>query len=160
MQPPHDLYLNGRWLPASDGARLPIVDPATEETVDSVPVATSVDLDAALDAAAVGWKAWREVDAWTRSAALRRAAELIRERSQETAAVLTEEQGKPLAESRGELAAAADDGALDSPLELVPNAAREHLVTLLRVLEHQLLEVERVADPDRGPASTGDRHVT
>ncbi len=54
------------------------------------------------------WHAWRQADAWTRSASLRTVAALVRDRSQEIASVLTEEQGKPLAEARGELAATAD----------------------------------------------------
>ena len=105
---PHDLYIDGEWRGASDGVRLDLIDPATEERIDSVPRATAADLDAALAAAARAWKEWREVDAWTRSATLRRVAALLRDRVEDMAPVLTEEQGKPLAESRGELGAAAD----------------------------------------------------
>ena len=96
---PHDLYVDGAWTPAADGARMDIIDPATEEPVDSVPVATPTDLDRALAAAERGWKLWRETDAWTRSATLRRVAELVRARSDVIAAFLTEEQGKPLSEA-------------------------------------------------------------
>lgn len=106
---PHDLYVDGAWTPAADGARMDIIDPATEEPVDSVPVATPTDLDRALAAAERGWKLWRETDAWTRSATLRRVAELVRARSDTIAAILTEEQGKPLAEAKSEALAAADN---------------------------------------------------
>ena len=102
------MYVDGQWAGASDGARREIINPATEEPVDSVPVATDADLDRALSAATQGWKRWREVDAWNRSAALRKTAELVRQRSAETAKILTEEQGKTLAEAKGELAATAD----------------------------------------------------
>ena len=108
MQIPNDMYIGGQWTPAADGKRLEIINPATEEVVDSVPAATPADLDAALTAADAGWREWREVDAWTRSAALRRAGDLVRKWVDEMAAVLTEEQGKPLAEAKGELMAAAD----------------------------------------------------
>ncbi|MFH1539985.1 MAG: NAD-dependent succinate-semialdehyde dehydrogenase [bacterium] len=108
MGVPHDMYIDGEWAPASDGARTDIINPATEEVVDSVPVATEADLDRALAAADKAWKSWREVDAWTRSATVRKVAELIRERVDEIADVLTEEQGKTLAESKGETLAAAD----------------------------------------------------
>lgn len=108
MQVPNDMFIDGEWVPASDGARREIINPATEEPVDSVPVATEKDLDRALEAAGRGWREWREVDAWTRSAALRRMAEWIRERKEAIASVLTEEQGKPIAEAGAETLAAAD----------------------------------------------------
>ena len=108
MSIPNLMYIDGEWVPASDGATLDIIDPATEEKVDTIPVATEADLDRALDAADRAWKEWREVDAWTRSATLRRVADLVRERADTIAAVMTEEQGKPLAEARGETMAAAD----------------------------------------------------
>jgi succinate-semialdehyde dehydrogenase/glutarate-semialdehyde dehydrogenase len=102
------MFVDGVWTPASDGARMEIINPATEESIDSVPVATPADLDRALAAADRAWRSWCEVDAWSRSAALRRVAELLRARADGIAAVLTEEQGKPLAEAKGEVLAAAD----------------------------------------------------
>lgn len=108
MRIPHDLYIDGDWRPSSDGRRGEIVDPATEQVVDSVPIATEGDVDAALGSAKRAWLAWRDVDAWSRSAMLRAIAGLLRDRRDTIAAVLTEEQGKPLAEARGELSATAD----------------------------------------------------
>ncbi len=108
MDAPHDLYIAGAWTPASDGARMALINPATEETVDSVPIATTADLDRALSAAEAGGRRWREVDAWSRSAALRTIAELIRAWVELFARTLTEEQGKPLSEARAEVRAAAD----------------------------------------------------
>ena len=108
MSVPHDMYIDGVWVEASDGGRMAVFDPATEEQIDSVPVATEADLDAALGAADRSWKEWREVDAWTRSAVVRKAGELIRERKEAIAKVLTEEQGKPLPEAAAEVNATAD----------------------------------------------------
>ncbi len=108
MTVPHDMYIDGCWVESSGRARIEVVDPATEEVVDSVPHATAEDLDAALDAARRGWTVWRETDAWARSAVLRKTAGLLRERAETLAQVLTEEQGKPLPEARAEAAAAAD----------------------------------------------------
>jgi len=105
---PNQMYIDGEWADASDGATLDIIDPATEEQVDTAPVATAHDLDRALAAADRAWRDWREVDAWTRSATLRKVAELIRERLDTIADCITEEQGKTLGESRGELNATAD----------------------------------------------------
>jgi hypothetical protein len=91
-----------------DGARIDVVDPATEETIDSVPRATAADLDRALAAAERAGRSWRATDPWSRSAVLRNAARLVRERSEAIACAMTEEQGKPLAEARAEIAGAAD----------------------------------------------------
>ena len=108
MSIPCDMYIDGRWTAGTGCERIDIVDPATEQVVGSVPKATAGDLDQALAAADRAWRQWREVDAWTRSATLRRIAELVRQRVDVFAAVLTEEQGKPLAEAKGELNATVD----------------------------------------------------
>lgn len=105
---PSQMFIDGAWCDAADGARIPVEDPATEAVVAWVPRAATVDLERALDAAARGFRIWRATDAWTRSAVLRRASVLLRERAEEIAAVITEEQGKPLGEARSEVAAAAD----------------------------------------------------
>ena len=102
------MYINGEWVEASDGARIDIINPATEEKIDSIPVATAIDLDHALDGAEQAWRRWQKTDAWTRSAKIRTIANLIRERAKDIALVMTEEQGKPIAEATGEVNAAAD----------------------------------------------------
>lgn len=105
---PNQLLIGGRWCESATGERLAVIDPATGREVDSVPVAARSDLDEALRVAASAWGDWREVDVWTRSAVLRRAAELVRERAEPIAETMTQEQGKPLAEARSEVGAAAD----------------------------------------------------
>ncbi len=101
------LLLDGRWVPGSGGT-YDILDPATEAHVASVAVASPDDVEAAVAATKRGFAVWRATDAWTRSAVLRRAADLIRDRVDSIAQVMTAEQGKPLAEARGEILAAAD----------------------------------------------------
>lgn len=138
MQAAHDLFIDGEWTPAADGARMDLVDPATETPVDSVPVATASDVDRALAAADRAWRQWRETDAWTRSALLRRIAALTRERAGAIAQVLTEEMGKPLPEAESELRAAADqfDWYADEARRLygrvVPAHSQEHRILVLR----------------------------
>ena len=105
---PSRMFIGGVWCDAADGARIAVEDPATETVAAWVPRAAKADLERALEAAALGFRAWRATDAWTRSAILRRAAALLRERTGAIAAAITEEQGKPLAEAKGEVAAAAD----------------------------------------------------
>jgi succinate-semialdehyde dehydrogenase/glutarate-semialdehyde dehydrogenase len=105
---PNLLLIDGVWSPSADGRRMEVIDPATEEIIDTVPIATAADLDRALAAADRAWRTWRDVDAWSRSATIRRVASSIRDRAESIAAILTSEQGKPLAESRAEVLAAAD----------------------------------------------------
>jgi succinate-semialdehyde dehydrogenase/glutarate-semialdehyde dehydrogenase len=108
MRAPDQLYIDGQWRPSATGETIDIIDPATEQVIGSVPVASVEDIDDALAAAQRGFDAWKKVDAWTRSRALRAIADRIRSRLDEMAATLTEEQGKPLPEARGEINAAAD----------------------------------------------------
>ncbi|MFK5922493.1 MAG: NAD-dependent succinate-semialdehyde dehydrogenase [Verrucomicrobiota bacterium] len=138
MKKPNEMLINGDWLPASDGAREDIINPATEQVIDSVPIATDADLEQALAAAERGSSEWRQVDAWTRSALLRKVAGLIRERTDSIAEILTEEQGKPLAESKGELGAAADqfdwyaDEARRIYGRMIDGHSREHRLMVIR----------------------------
>jgi len=108
MMIPSKMYIDGAWVDASDGAVIDVINPADESVVHTVPVATEADLDRALAAADRAWKAWREVDAWTRSAKLRAVADWLRAHREEIADVLTDEQGKTTGECLGEIGAAAD----------------------------------------------------
>ncbi len=102
------MYIDGEWVDAADGETIDIVNPANEDVIDSVPKAADADLDRALVAADRAWREWREVDAWTRSAKLRAVAQWVRDHDEVMAETLTLEQGKPVAESLGEVRAAAD----------------------------------------------------
>jgi succinate-semialdehyde dehydrogenase/glutarate-semialdehyde dehydrogenase len=84
-----------------------VLNPASGEVLGELPLATARDLDDALEAAQPGFRAWRTTAPETRAAILARTAQLIRERVDSLAAVATLEQGKPLAEARGEVLAAA-----------------------------------------------------
>ncbi|MFV2034628.1 MAG: aldehyde dehydrogenase family protein, partial [Halocynthiibacter sp.] len=103
-----NLYIDGEWRPASDKGTKPVSDPATEDTLGTIAVATEADIDAALNAAQAGFKIWRHTGTWERAALIRRVAELIRERTGEIAIAMSLETGKPLAEAKGETGAAAD----------------------------------------------------
>jgi len=132
------MYIDGEWVAASDGCTLDIINPATEEAVDTIPMATETDVDRALEAADRAWRSWREVDAWTRSATLRKAADLVRDRADAIAAVITEEQGKTIVEARGETLAAADqfdwyaDEARRIYGRLVDGHSRAHRIMVMR----------------------------
>ncbi|HEY7580570.1 MAG TPA: NAD-dependent succinate-semialdehyde dehydrogenase [Acetobacteraceae bacterium] len=106
----HDvsLYIDGAWGPAAAGRSLPVVNPATGDAIGTVPHAGRADLDRALEAADKGFKLWRKVSAFDRSKVMRKAANLLRERADAIAPLMTMEQGKPLAEAKGEVLAGAD----------------------------------------------------
>jgi succinate-semialdehyde dehydrogenase / glutarate-semialdehyde dehydrogenase len=106
---PTGLFIAGQWRDGACGRTFDVVDPATEEVLeDRVAIAEASDVEAALESAAAGFVAWRAVDAWTRSATLRRVSEILRAWAPEMASVLTAEQGKPRTEALSEIAAAAD----------------------------------------------------
>lgn len=97
------MLIGGRWRPAADGGVVEVDDPATGRVVATVPRATDGDLDEAIAAADQGFRMWRQADAWERSRRLRDAADRIRDDREAIAALLTEEQGKPLAQSLAEV---------------------------------------------------------
>jgi succinate-semialdehyde dehydrogenase / glutarate-semialdehyde dehydrogenase len=101
------LRVGGNRVEALDGSRFEIVNPATGEIVGSVPDAASPDVRAAIDAATTALDPWRTAPAVDRARILHRVAGLVRERLEAIASVMTAEQGKPLAESRGEVEYAA-----------------------------------------------------
>lgn len=105
---PTGLLIDGEWRSSSDKKTIEVIDPATEVPFAALAVATDKDVGHALAAARRGWDVWRQVDAWTRSAILRRVAALLHAWAPQLATVLTSEQGKPLAEARSEILAAAD----------------------------------------------------
>ena len=102
------LHVAGSWTGAEGGATLPVLNPATGEEIGTVAKAGLADLDRALDAADRGFKQWRRVSAFDRSKVLRKAADLLRERADHIAEIMTREQGKPLAEAKGEILGGAD----------------------------------------------------
>lgn len=106
--PNTQLLIGGHWQDSSDGRTLPVYNPATGAEIGRVAHASIPDLDRALDAAQNGFLVWRDTPALERQKVMRRAAALMRERSDSIANVLTREQGKPLAEARLETLAAAD----------------------------------------------------
>ncbi|MEU0851432.1 NAD-dependent succinate-semialdehyde dehydrogenase [Streptomyces flaveolus] len=96
------MYIAGEWCQGGTGRTAPIVNPATEEVIGEVPLATTADLDRALAAATDGFAAWRATPIAERTEVLHRAADLIAERAADIGRVMTREQGKPLRESTGE----------------------------------------------------------
>ncbi len=101
------LLIGGTWTDATGGARFDVTDPGTGDVVGSVPNGTEADVKAAIDAAAAALPGWRSTPAIQRARILRKAADLMRERAVDIATAMTSEQGKPLAEAKGEVEYAA-----------------------------------------------------
>jgi succinate-semialdehyde dehydrogenase / glutarate-semialdehyde dehydrogenase len=99
-----DNFIGGRWVPATDGARFAVTDPATDELIAQVADSGAADARAATDAAAAALPAWRETLPKTRAEILRRWHALIVANQDALGALISREQGKPLAEGRGEVA--------------------------------------------------------
>ena len=106
--PNTDLYIDGKWRPAVSRDTLDVINPATEEVIGQVARARRADLDEALEAADRAFKSWKKTTPLDRYKILRKAADLLRERASLIAEVMTTEQGKPLAEAKGETLMGAD----------------------------------------------------
>ncbi len=102
------LHVGGQWRAAQGGRTIDVVNPATEEVLGTLAHASTADLDEVLDWAAKGFAVWRKLSAHERAKLMRKAADLLRERLDKIAALMTLEQGKPLAEAKTELAGSAD----------------------------------------------------
>lgn len=102
------LLIQGQWRPGRHSMTMPIINPATAQTLDTLHLASHEDIELALHAAHTGFEAWRRVPAHERCARLERGIARIRQNTDKIARLLTSEQGKPLSEARAECAMAAD----------------------------------------------------
>ena len=100
-------YVNGGWIDARSGDAIEVDNPATGETIGAVPAFGREETRAAIEAADAAWRGWRSRPAKERAGLMRRWFELMMAYQDDLAVLMTSEQGKPLAESRGEIAYAA-----------------------------------------------------
>ncbi|MCS5498237.1 NAD-dependent succinate-semialdehyde dehydrogenase [Cnuibacter physcomitrellae] len=106
--PDTKLFIHDEWVDAEDGGTTPVDNPATGAVIGRVAAATHGDLDRALASVDAGFTTWSAMPPADRARIMRRAAELVRDRAESIAAMMTLEQGKPLAEALAETRAAAD----------------------------------------------------
>jgi succinate-semialdehyde dehydrogenase / glutarate-semialdehyde dehydrogenase len=102
------LHIGGAWRNGDGRQGEDVVNPATEKALGHLPHASASDLDEALAAAKKGFEVWRATSAYDRAKVLRKAANLVRERAEPIARIMTQEQGKVLGESRLEVLTTAD----------------------------------------------------
>ncbi|MDY7546083.1 NADP-dependent succinate-semialdehyde dehydrogenase [Glaciimonas sp. CA11.2] len=100
-------YINGVWSDADNGETFPVTNPATGETIGTVPLMGTTETRRAIAAANAAWKSWRRKTAKERSVVLRKWNDLMLANADDLALIMTLEQGKPLAEAKGEITYAA-----------------------------------------------------
>jgi len=100
-------YINGQWVDADSGETINVTNPATGEIIGTIPKMGASETRRAIEAANAAYPAWRARTAGERAAILRRWYELLLENQEDLAVLMTAEQGKPLAESKGEIVYAA-----------------------------------------------------
>jgi succinate-semialdehyde dehydrogenase / glutarate-semialdehyde dehydrogenase len=100
-------FINGEWCDADNGATVDVVNPATGQVVGTIPHMGAAETARAIEAANNAWPAWRKKSAKERAAVLRKWHDLMLENADDLALIMTTEQGKPLAEAKGEIGYAA-----------------------------------------------------
>ena len=103
MYPTLHLYIDGEFINAEGRREQDVLNPATGQVIGKLPHATTEDLDQALAAAARAFEGWKKTSPLDRSKVLRKVAELARDRAKDISHGMTLDQGKPLAESVGEV---------------------------------------------------------
>jgi succinate-semialdehyde dehydrogenase/glutarate-semialdehyde dehydrogenase len=158
---PTDLFVAGTWRPAGGGRRLDVSDPATGSVLATVADADTDDATAAVDAAAAAAADWAATSPRSRADLLMRAFDLMRERSEELALLISLENGKSLSDARGEVAYAAEffrwyaeEGVrLRGQVGHAPSGANRLLVT------YQPVGVSVLVTPWNFPAAMATRKI-
>jgi succinate-semialdehyde dehydrogenase/glutarate-semialdehyde dehydrogenase len=97
------LFIDGNWKSGEGRDAFTVINPVTANRIADVPLATAADLEEALAAADRAWPLWRSTDVEKRAAILHKTADLLKERADHIARILTQEQGKPVGEARLEV---------------------------------------------------------
>ena len=100
-------YINGQWVDADSGKTIDVTNPATGEVLGTIPNMGTAETRRAVEAANAAWTGWRKKTAKERANVLRKLFNLMMENQEDLAVLMTAEQGKPMAESKGEIAYAA-----------------------------------------------------
>jgi succinate-semialdehyde dehydrogenase/glutarate-semialdehyde dehydrogenase len=156
-----DLFIGGRWRPADSGERFQVIDPGTEEVIAEVANAGAADARAAAAAAAEAQPGWAARAPRERAEVLRRSWELLTERADDLARLITRENGKVLAEAKGEITYAAEffrwfseeAVRLAGALTTAPGGANRILVV------HQPVGVAYLVTPWNFPAAMATRKI-
>ncbi|MDD2615275.1 MAG: aldehyde dehydrogenase family protein, partial [Methanosarcina sp.] len=99
----YKLFIGGEFIDSTTGEIFDDINPATLENLATIQIAGSKDVDRAVEAAEAGFKVWSRIPAPKRAEVLFRAARILQERKEELAVLMTEEMGKVLPETRGDV---------------------------------------------------------
>ena len=156
-----DLFIGGRWVPAEDGERFEVRDPGTEEVVAEVAAAGAGDARAAAQAAADAQPGWAATAPRERAEVLRRSWELLTQRADELARLITLENGKVLAEARGEITYAAEffRWFSEEAVRLTGELTRAPGGTNRIMVVHQPVGVAYLVTPWNFPAAMATRKI-
>ncbi|MEO0031429.1 MAG: hypothetical protein RIS94_1187 [Pseudomonadota bacterium] len=154
------LYIDGAFITEGRDT-LGVENPATGGEIARLPVATEADLTRAVAAAARAFPVWRKVSAYDRGQLLRRAAGIVRERADAIAATMTLEQGKPLAEARGEVMVSADifDWAAEEARRVYGRIVPGRVAGVRQMVTHEPVGVCALFTPWNFPALTPARKL-
>lgn len=103
MQPRVKNLINGKFVDSKTDRWIPLCDPATNKVIAEVPQSTQAEMDAAADSAAEAFKTWKETPVQQRARIYMKYAQAIRDNTEKIAASITAEQGKTLADARGDV---------------------------------------------------------
>jgi succinate-semialdehyde dehydrogenase / glutarate-semialdehyde dehydrogenase len=102
------MYIDGKWCDSQSGRTLKVINPATEEVLGEVAYGGRAEVKQALEAAHRAMQSWMKLTAYDRAKVLKKTADLMRDRADAIAKTLTQEQGKPVPEAKGEVLHSAD----------------------------------------------------
>ncbi|MEO1222119.1 MAG: aldehyde dehydrogenase family protein, partial [Pseudomonadota bacterium] len=139
------MLIGAKWVEGGGEGTMPIINPANEQEIGRAPKASKDQLDASLAAAGEAFPKWSSTPAIERFRIIRKAADLLRERAETIARVMTLEMGKPHAQALGETVGAAD------LIDFLAEEAKRQGGRLVPVRSHNLLE-QRVTQEPVGPA--------
>jgi succinate-semialdehyde dehydrogenase / glutarate-semialdehyde dehydrogenase len=158
---PTDLYIGGKFRPASDGGRFDVFDPATEAVIATVADGTTQDAIAAVDAAAEAFDGWAKRSPRERGEVLRKAFELFTAKKEYFARLMTRENGKALVDSRAEAAYAAEFFrwyAEEAPRN-IGEVSRAPATGARILVQHKPAGVAVMVTPWNFPAAMGTRKI-
>ena len=155
------LYIDGHWVEGSQNETLDVINPATEEIIAHVCVATEADLNRALQATLDGFKRWRATAPTERARIIRGTARLMRERIDDIAQVCTLEQGKPLGQSKFEIVITANyfDDLADCGVRVSGRSIPEESTGVTRNIVYEPIGPVYAASPWNLPAMMPGRKI-
>src|ERR1700758_1887376 len=154
-------FLGGKWVDATSGATHQVLNPATREPIGTVPDMGATETRRAIETAAAAFPAWAAHTARERASVLRRWYELIMANQEDLATLMTAEQGKPLSESKGEIAYAASfiEGFAEEGKRLYGDVIPGHQVDKRILVLRQPIGVVACITPWNFPAAMITRKV-